>query len=463
MRGQEILDMLETTGAYLKNGHFSLVSGNHTDSYVHVRLALAYPELASSLGAKLADQFRDEQINVVAGFTIGGVKLAQEVAKSLSAKVVLAERSGEEIALLEGYAIGEGEKVLVVDEILTTGGSISHMLDLIKNETKGIPKGVGVVVDRSKDTPDFGVKFVKLARIDLNLWPPRSCPKCAQGIPITDLASPEEEPLNVTESLPDEQAGSVLAGLIKEAFSKWGEKRGFDEIATFDSPPHEFPGEWPNRVAVLGPYARSPMLNVARYVANLGFHAVTSKRVYLANSQKYKRLAHYDHESMNEFLRRMIFSCKYVIVLYTVEGGHFIETSWCAEAHKPTLGLAVFKPFEPEELDDCNCEYLSRTGDRKLVYCDAFRALESSERLVGGWICGGKSCPFVYADFSKMVIDLYATSRTMFLIGSDEEHHFEHPIRTFLENRGGTESKWPRLVPLRARRSYFKTEEFTKA
>ncbi len=189
MGEQEILRILETTGAFLRDGHFKLVSGNHSDTYVDVRLALQYSDLASSLGKKLADEFQEDKINVVVGF-VSGTVLAESVAGRLKARVLLVERRADKIILAKGY-IEQGDNVLIVDDVLTTGRSIHKVLRTIRNETTGIVKGVGVIVDRSKKEPDFGVKIRRLVPINMNLWPPKSCPKCKQRIPYKDLSSPD--------------------------------------------------------------------------------------------------------------------------------------------------------------------------------------------------------------------------------------------------------------------------------
>ena len=203
MSKQEVLRILETTGAFLRDGHFKLVSGNHSDSYVHVRLALAYPEIASKIGKKLADEFQGDKINVVVAFSVSGIRLAESLAEHLKARVVRAERKEDKIILARGYTIEEGDNVLVVDDVLTTGRLIHQALRTIRNETRGILKGVGVIVDRSKKEPDFGVRSVSLVRIDMNLWSAESCPKCEQGIPLTDLTSPDTNVFAVLYSLPE--------------------------------------------------------------------------------------------------------------------------------------------------------------------------------------------------------------------------------------------------------------------
>jgi len=438
MAGQEIMDILETTGSYLKNGHFKLVSGNHSDDYVHVRLALAYREHASRIGKKVADEFQGEGINVVAAFTVSGIALAQSVAKHLGAKLIFGERKEDKIIFARGQAIGEGDNVLVVDDVLTTGELIHQVLATIRNETKGVPKGVGIVVDRSKKEPDFGVKTVSLIRIDMHLWPPESCPKCEQGIPLTDLSSPDIDVFAVLYSLPEE-ARTVLANTYQDILTKLEEGKPLEEILTLHMPTMDFPGRKWERVAVLGSFDDfSSMDKVAEYVASLGFYTLTSKLMYEKNTGERKELRHEDYESMNDFLRKMIFSCQYIIIIYSVpgSGGQFVETAWCSESNKPTLGLVHFPPwmaYSPK-----TCDYLGYDDTQRIFFCNGFNAYESGTQLIGGWICDKrKACPFPLsnANLTKVVLDLYATTRTMFLVGG-EPKNFQRPIGVFLKNKG---------------------------
>jgi orotate phosphoribosyltransferase len=201
---EEIMNILETTNAYVKGRHFILASRNHSDSYVHVGVALAHPEHALTIYKNLADKFEEDKISVVVGFTYCGHILAAGVAEQLKARLVLANKGENEVILPKGHRIGKGENVLVVDDVLTTGGSMRQALNTIRSETYGVLKGVGVVVDRSKKAPDFGVKMVKLRGLPLKLWSPKSCPKCREHDIPTDLSSADRIPLTRIASLPEE-------------------------------------------------------------------------------------------------------------------------------------------------------------------------------------------------------------------------------------------------------------------
>jgi orotate phosphoribosyltransferase len=206
---QEILNIFESIGAHVI-GHFRLASGNDSDSYVHVRLALGYPEHALTISKKLADAFQKDKVNVVVGFTIGGHILAKYVAEHLNARVIPATKAENRIIFAKCHKIENGEGILVVDDVLTTGNSIYQALNTIKNETPGILKGVGVVVDRSKKEPNFGVKTVTLRRLSMNLWAPESCPLCKKGDKPIDLRLADKELLIAFGGLPEQDRLRVM-------------------------------------------------------------------------------------------------------------------------------------------------------------------------------------------------------------------------------------------------------------
>jgi len=323
MGKQQILDILETTGAYLKDGHFVLVSRNHTDSYVHVRLALAYPEHVLVIGQELAAKFQEDQIDVVLGFTLGGIELAESVARELDARLVRAESKEGRIAFRKGYTVEPGENALIVDDVLTTGHLIEQAIQAIR-KNRGVPRGVGIVVDRGLGPPDFGVRTVSLARIDMNLWPPESCPKCAQGIPKLDLSAPDTKPLAILESLPEESR-PILAIIYSEYLEELNAGKPLADVLKVSRPTHELSGKKPERVAILGSFKRlGMMIKLGKFVAGLGCHAVTSQLLFEKNTGKARELRPYPYETMNDFLKRMIYGCQFIVVTYTDPGGQYI-------------------------------------------------------------------------------------------------------------------------------------------
>ncbi|MEZ4565168.1 MAG: orotate phosphoribosyltransferase [Thermomicrobiales bacterium] len=180
----DVLENLRTSGA-LKEGHFLLSSGRHSDRYVEKFDLLRLPAATSRACEGFADAFRGSNVDVVAGPTTGGIILAFEVARQLGVAAAYAERSGEGAGreFRRGTTFDPGSRVLVVDDILTTGGSVRETLDALKKQPVEVV-GVGILVDRSGDAVDFGVPLHALAKMQIATWEPQACPLCAQGIPL---------------------------------------------------------------------------------------------------------------------------------------------------------------------------------------------------------------------------------------------------------------------------------------
>jgi orotate phosphoribosyltransferase len=181
--------MFEKSGALLK-GHFLLTSGLHSPVYWEKALVIQYPAYTEKLCRMIADRFRKSGAQVVAGPTTTGIIIAYEVAKQLKIRSIFAERdeSGSGRVFRRGFKIDPGEKVLVVDDILTTGGSINDVITTVK-KLGGDIVGVGVFVLRSAQEPDFGVPFYACHRTEVVTYQPDKCPLCAQGIPLVKPGS----------------------------------------------------------------------------------------------------------------------------------------------------------------------------------------------------------------------------------------------------------------------------------
>jgi orotate phosphoribosyltransferase len=182
----DILEALRASGA-LKEGHFLLSSGRHSDRYVEKFDLLRQPEATSQVCTLIADRFRDRGVDVVAGPTTGGVILAFEVARQLGVTAAYAERasgSGTAREFRRGTRFAQGARILVVDDILTTGGSVRETLQALNRQPVEVV-GVAVLVDRSSEGIDLGVPLHSLATMDIATWEPETCPLCARGIPLT--------------------------------------------------------------------------------------------------------------------------------------------------------------------------------------------------------------------------------------------------------------------------------------
>ena len=182
-------DVVETLRASqaLKQGHFLLSSGRHSDKYIEKFDLLRRPAATATVCEQIANSFRDRGIDVVVGPTTGGVILAFEVARQLGVQAAYAERtesgeSGREFR--RGTTFGPGSRVLVVDDILTTGGSLRETLAALRAHPVELT-GVAVLVDRSGGTVDVGVPIVALATMEVASWEAADCPLCSRGVPLT--------------------------------------------------------------------------------------------------------------------------------------------------------------------------------------------------------------------------------------------------------------------------------------
>jgi orotate phosphoribosyltransferase len=191
MDGEQVLDVLRRVGA-LKEGHFLLASGRHGDRYVEKFDLLRHPRETEAVCRGFAERFADAGIDVVVGPTTGGIILAYEVGRQLGCLAAYAERKGDGSAEREfrrGTAFEEGQRVLVVDDILTTGGSVRETLAALD----GLPVeivGVAVLVDRSGGRASFGrIPLTALATVDAGSWEPADCHLCTAGVPLVKPGS----------------------------------------------------------------------------------------------------------------------------------------------------------------------------------------------------------------------------------------------------------------------------------
>lgn len=181
--------LFEKSGAVLK-GHFLLTSGLHSPIYWEKFQVLQYPQYTQELCRQIAEHFRGENVQVVAGPTTGGVILAFEVAKQLNVRGIFAEKKEGSPGRVfrRGFTVAPGERVLLVDDILTTGGSVQEMIALV-NQFQGQIVGVGVLVDRSDKPVNFGVPLFSCVRSATITYKPEECPLCAAQIPLVKRGS----------------------------------------------------------------------------------------------------------------------------------------------------------------------------------------------------------------------------------------------------------------------------------
>lgn len=180
---ENIESIFEQAGVILK-GHFLLTSGLHSPIYWEKFRIIEHPDITEKLCRIIADHFSGQDIQLVVGPTTGGIILAYEVARQLGLRSVFAEKETDHRVLRRGFKIKPGEKVLVVDDVLTTGKSVKEVLDAVARE-QGEVIGIGVLVDRSEKGLDFGVPLFSCLRSSTPAYKPEECPLCAAVIPLT--------------------------------------------------------------------------------------------------------------------------------------------------------------------------------------------------------------------------------------------------------------------------------------
>lgn len=178
----KIESLFRETGAVL-DGHFLLSSGQHSPTYWEKFRVLQYPAQTQKLCRMIARHFAGQPIDLVAGPTVGGIILAYEVARQLGLRAIYAEREDKKRVFRRGLSIQQGEKVLVIDDVLTTGHSVQDVIDAVTN-LGGVVAGVGVLLDRSVEPVDFGAPFFSCHTTEVPVYPPDRCPLCARGLPL---------------------------------------------------------------------------------------------------------------------------------------------------------------------------------------------------------------------------------------------------------------------------------------
>lgn len=200
MTDKQVIELFEKYNALL-TGHFKLSSGLHSEKYLQCALVLQYPDIAEKLSKELAKKFSGSKIDAVIGPALGGVTLAYEMARALGVRGLFTERQdgppaaagsscgrAGKMALRRGFSIAGGENVLVVEDVVTTGGSTREVMDVVKSCGASVV-GVGSIIDRASEKIDFGVPFRSLARIKVETFEEKDCPLCKKNIPVTKPGS----------------------------------------------------------------------------------------------------------------------------------------------------------------------------------------------------------------------------------------------------------------------------------
>ena len=189
MDQEEIMKKFEKTGAILK-GHFKLTSGVHSDSYIQCAQVMQYPEFIHNLCSELGKKFKGEDIDVIVGPAMGAIIMSHVMAMVLGpwVRAIFTEREDGKMTLRRSFEIKKGEKVLVVEDVTTTGSSAREVIDIVKSRQAKVV-GVGALIDRSGGKVDFGIRYEKLLTIKMNTYEPDNCPLCKKEIPITKPGS----------------------------------------------------------------------------------------------------------------------------------------------------------------------------------------------------------------------------------------------------------------------------------
>lgn len=179
MESGEVLDRFRQSGALLE-GHFRLSSGLHSDRYLQSALVLQHPEFAGELGEALAERARHLQPTVVMSPAVGGIVIGQEVARALGVRAIFAERQDGALRLRRGFSLSAADRVLVVEDVITTGGSTRETVDVAVEHGAHV-HGAAAIIDRGNDPARLGIPLFALLQLHVPTYQPEACPLCAKG------------------------------------------------------------------------------------------------------------------------------------------------------------------------------------------------------------------------------------------------------------------------------------------
>jgi orotate phosphoribosyltransferase len=187
LNAEEVIDQFRTTGALLE-GHFQLSSGLHSTVYLQCALVLQFPERAESFGRAIAEKYRGKGIQLVASPAIGGIVIGHEVARALGARFIWTEREGDQMTLRRGFTVSPAEKTLVVEDVITTGGSTRDTIEALKRAGAAVVAAASII-DRSAGTADVGVPLTSLAALKVLSVNAAECDACKLGEPVVKPGS----------------------------------------------------------------------------------------------------------------------------------------------------------------------------------------------------------------------------------------------------------------------------------
>lgn len=192
MNAEQVIDQFRTTGALLE-GHFQLSSGLHSTVYLQCALVLQFPERAEAFGRALAEKFQGQGIQLVASPAIGGIVIGHEVARALGARFIWTEREAGHMTLRRGFTIAPGEKTLIVEDVITTGGSTRDTIEAVRQAGADVV-GAASIIDRSGGSADVGVPLSSLASLRVLSVEAPGCDACKLGEPVVKPGSRKAAP-----------------------------------------------------------------------------------------------------------------------------------------------------------------------------------------------------------------------------------------------------------------------------
>lgn len=181
MKEEIIMDILNNSGALI-SGHFELSSGLHSNKYVQSAKVFQYPKYTIQLGRTLSNKFRQDRVSIVMGIALGSIVLAHEVAKAIGAKSVFVERENGVLKLRRDFEIKDSDRVLIVEDVITTGESVREAIGLIKGKCRFV--GTGALLDRARGYIKLGPKYKYLVKLKMDTFEKDKCSLCEKEVPL---------------------------------------------------------------------------------------------------------------------------------------------------------------------------------------------------------------------------------------------------------------------------------------
>ena len=183
MERKEIFRIFEDTGA-LQTGHFILTSGLHSPQYFQCALLLQHPKFLEKFCSDIIEYYYEEEdINAVIAPAIGGITVGQELARQLDVRFIYTEREQKKMVLRRGFRIEPHEKILIAEDVITTGGSVKEVIEIVES-IRAYPIGIGAIVDRSDGAVEFDMPLFSTIQVKAVTYEPKRCPLCTQNIPL---------------------------------------------------------------------------------------------------------------------------------------------------------------------------------------------------------------------------------------------------------------------------------------